>query len=229
MADRVADDGIRKRTLITEIAPGQRTRPWLAALRPSLGDRGSRLDLPGGPRPDGLLRNEADQRRDALEDLDEGHAIEMLDQAEDVALGLGQGIEPAPALMDDDNDGLAAAIFDRLASAFREIDRESSLFEHRSTQHAIPQLFQFSSFHVLVGAPWRPPFLAFAFPAPRGAASGRREEQRRQGRDSGEASLAVAARKRHRRKEKGRLNEPAHSRRGHVRLTLAPKMTQTTP
>ena len=45
----------------------------------------------------------------------------MFNQAEYVALGVRQGIEPTLAVVNDDDDVVAAAVLDRLAGAFLEI------------------------------------------------------------------------------------------------------------
>ncbi|WP_323055393.1 hypothetical protein [Brucella intermedia] len=78
--------------------------------------------------------------------------VEVLDEAEDVALRLGQGIEPSPPLMDDDDDLGPASILDRPAGALLHVDRKAGLLEHDCARNTVPQVFQFIFLRYPAGA-----------------------------------------------------------------------------
>src|ERR1039458_9359376 len=70
----------------------------------------------------------------------------MLDEAEDVALGLAQRIPPTAAVVVDDQDfGLAAAVFQAAAGASRAVEppHRWQPLQQRRTTHAGLQLLDF--------------------------------------------------------------------------------------
>ena len=70
--------------------------------------------------------------------------FEVLDEGEDVALGLAQRVPPAAAVMIDDDDlALAAAVFEAAAAAFRAVEppNRRQPFQQRGAAHAGLQPF----------------------------------------------------------------------------------------
>ena len=96
-----------------------------------------------------LLGDETDEIGNDVERGREREAVKMFDQTEDVPLGLRQWIEPAFALVNDDDDVVATAVFDRLAGAFLQIDGKAGGFQDGPTIHFLSQLCQFGFFHSL--------------------------------------------------------------------------------
>ena len=73
-------------------------------------------------------------------------------RAEDVALRVGQGIEPSPPLVDDDDDLGPASILDRFARAFFHVDRKAGLLKHDCARNTVPHFFKFVFLHYPAGA-----------------------------------------------------------------------------
>lgn len=62
----------------------------------------------------------------------------MLNEAKDIALGLGERVEPSPAVVYDDDNLPAAPVFDCAPCAFLQIDRKPSLLQHDGARDTIP-------------------------------------------------------------------------------------------
>ena len=147
LGDGRTQNGLWNRPLVLQVTPSGRAGPGLATRRPALGNRQVWHALPRLPLPGGGRRHEANQIGDDIERCGKWKAIEVLDKAEHVALGVGQGIEPPLAIMDDDNDVVAAAILYRAAGAFLGVDGKTRRFQHRAAGDFSPQLFQVCFFH----------------------------------------------------------------------------------
>jgi hypothetical protein len=113
--------------------------------------------------------------------------LEQTGKSENISLVVTQRIKPAAAFMRDYDDFRASAEFYRPARAFLHVDREPGLLKKGCAAHSLAQLFYFFSFH---GFPDR--LRSFLNLTPRiigGTPSGRREEQRGQGRGRQGATL----------------------------------------
>lgn len=62
----------------------------------------------------------------------------MLNEAEDIAFGLGERVEPSPAAVYDDNNLSAAPVFDCPPCAFFQIEREPRLLQYDGARDTIP-------------------------------------------------------------------------------------------
>src|SRR5262249_46148155 len=93
----------RERPLLCEVAPGGTARPEPPPVGPSLGD-GAGISLPfASPLDRRVARGHADEAAQNLPDMAKIQAgIEVLDQGEDIALGGGLRVPPAPTLVCDD-------------------------------------------------------------------------------------------------------------------------------
>jgi len=65
----------------------------------------------------------------------------MPSETQHIAPGVGQRIEPAPAIVDDDDNLSTAPGFHHPTCAFFQIDRKTRLFQHNDTRDTIPQVF----------------------------------------------------------------------------------------
>ncbi|MGY4427812.1 hypothetical protein ACVWWO_000289 [Bradyrhizobium sp. F1.13.1] len=73
----------------------------------------------------------------------------MLGEQKHVPLRRREGIEPAATLVDDDDDVGVAAILDRTAGTFLEIDLPAVFLQQGCAANVFAQLFDFSLVHCL--------------------------------------------------------------------------------
>jgi len=107
--------------------------------------------------------------------------LKQAGEGENIAFVVAQRIKPATAFMRDYDDFRASAEFYRPARAFLHVDREPGPLKKGCATHSLAQLFYFFSFHHFSDR-----LRSFLNLTPRkigGTISGRREEQRGQGRD----------------------------------------------
>ncbi len=79
----------------------------------------------------------AGQSRDTIHGLNEPTAIDIPNQAEDIALCLRQRIEPATPVVNDDDDFAVSAILGRPPRALLDVDCVTSLGKDRGAWHTI--------------------------------------------------------------------------------------------
>ncbi len=186
--------------LIAQIAPGRRPAPRLASRRPSLRDGLVGFGLPGLSFPFGLARHQSHKRRNPHEGLHEIAAVQMLDQRIDIALCIRQWVEPSLAVVNDDDDIVASAVFDRFAGAFLEVDREAAGFQHRRTADPAAQLFYIRLFHsslpAACGRPFSKSISSIQF-AEHSATAAKSKGRKGAASAAAQSPLRPAARKRH--------------------------------
>src|SRR5690606_15113817 len=103
LRDSGVQNGCRDRPLIRQIPPGARSAGRRSSAPPSLRDRKWSAWAPRAvPRLRGW--NIADQTANLIDSSRKGDTCKMTGKSEDVALGIREWIEPAPAAMDDDDD-----------------------------------------------------------------------------------------------------------------------------
>src|SRR5208337_778186 len=131
-----------------KIAPSVRAASQARPPRPSLGDRDRRLAfIPRalGRREVRLNSAQGPQHLAHLAEVETG--LEVLDESEDVALGVAVRVPPAcPAMRDDDDLARPVAVFKAALRAFLAIEKpwRRRLLEHGRAVDAGAQLFNLS-------------------------------------------------------------------------------------
>ena len=134
-------------TFVAQIAPRRRSAPRFATRLPALGNGKVEFPRPGFASPDGLGRDEPDKVGHLVHGFDKADTIEMLDEIEDIALVVAERIEPALAIVDDDDDLGITTIFHRLAGALLQVERKPRPLQHGAAWHFRPQFFEIFFFH----------------------------------------------------------------------------------
>ena len=131
-----------------EIAPGIRAASQPRAPGPSQSDRDWRAALVARTLGRREIGSNPGQGPQHLSDLAEIEArLEVLDESEDVALGVAIRVPPpCPAMRDDDDFACATAILKAALGAFLAIEqpRRRRLLEHGRAVDAGAQFFNFS-------------------------------------------------------------------------------------
>ena len=94
-------------------------------------------------------------RSDAIADARD--RAEMRGEVEDIALRFRHRIEPAAAIVNDDDDlTFAAAVLDRLARALLQVDLPACFLQEGHTEHLPSQLIDIFLFHDIYAEPAAP-------------------------------------------------------------------------
>src|SRR5258708_10914147 len=117
MGNNSGDDAMRDMPFVGQIAPGRGAGPRSKAMWPTDRNGAGRLRL-GRTLPDRRARDEADDISNTIARVGEAAGTEVLGERKHVPFCGRQRIEPAAAIMDDNDDLAIASIFDRAAGAF---------------------------------------------------------------------------------------------------------------
>ena len=98
--------------------------------------------------PSWCARDEANHIRDTVTCLDETVGAEVFGKRKHVPFRRRQGIEPAAAFVNDDDDVAVATKFDRAPGAFLEIDLPAAFLQQSRAANLFAQLFNLSLVHL---------------------------------------------------------------------------------
>jgi hypothetical protein len=116
---------------------GQRSKPRLRSMVRGFSQAGSV----------GLKRDKIANHRQGLGKTDRH---EIARKRENIALGVGAGVEPAPVVVDHDDDVVVAPEFDGPARTLFPVYREALMLQHGCAAHPGAQLsMSFFPFHFL--------------------------------------------------------------------------------
>ena len=99
-------------------------------------------------RQAGALGHEADDAGNTIARVSESIGAEMFGERKHVPLCRRQRIEPAATVVDDDDDPAVAAILDRPAGAFLDVDFPAFFLEQGRAADLFAQPFDFSFVHM---------------------------------------------------------------------------------
>src|SRR5258707_10865518 len=147
MGNSSGDDAMRDMPFAGQIAPGRRAGPRSKAMSPTDRNGGDRLRL-CRTLPDRPARDEADGISDTIARVGEAAGTEVLGERKHVPFCGRQRIEPAAAVMDDNDDLAVASIFDRTTGAFLDVDFPALFFEQGCAADLFAQPFDFFLVHL---------------------------------------------------------------------------------
>lgn len=147
LRDSGPQNGYRDRPLICQISPGARSAGRRSSPPPSLSDRKwSAYALRAAPGRRGW--NIADQTANLIDSSRKADTGQVAGKSEDVALGIREWIEPAPAAMDDDDDlAFPAPVLHGARRALLEVHHPAFALEHGGAGHLVSQCLDFMPFH----------------------------------------------------------------------------------
>ena len=146
--DRLLHDVSRQPALAGQIAPGWRAEARLEALSPPLCNGRKDGLWPCRTLPCWCTRNEANHIRNTAERVRETAGAEMFGKRKHVPFRGRQGIEPAAAFVDDDDDIAVTAILDRASGTFLDVDLPAIFFQQGRATDLLAQFFDFSFVHL---------------------------------------------------------------------------------